>query len=213
MLTWQWLVDRKSPCAWQVATAAVVVASCVAYFAVDQHHASFVGVLAGIIGLFSFSGFFFFNGKIAQEEGPQFILGAVMLSHMLAPIFAVLAIFVCLGIDAQAGSSLSWARLWQPLHWPSTFALGLVLLLGVFQGGLADWFIAKGQAKKPNMMFMAFVPTLIMLWAPFLGWKTLGEQMFSPMTAIPFVVAHAAILYGSIRGARESQLRLVVVRD
>jgi drug/metabolite transporter (DMT)-like permease len=203
MLIWQKFVDKKSPDSWQIWTALVVIASCGAYFAVDPHHLTMVGLIAGVIGLFSFSGFFFFNSKIAQKEGPQFITGAVMLSHILAIVLAILGIAVCFGLAGfSIHGSLSWERLWLPMTWPSNFALVLILLLGIFQGGLADWLIAKGQSKGPNLMFMAFVPTLIMLWAPFLGWRTLGETMFSPAAAVLFVVAHGAILYGSIRGAR-----------
>jgi drug/metabolite transporter (DMT)-like permease len=86
MLVWQKIVDKKSPDSWQIWTALVVIASCGAYFAVDPHHLTLVGFIAGVIGFFSFSGFFFFNSKIAQMEGPQFITGAVMLSHIIAPV-------------------------------------------------------------------------------------------------------------------------------
>ncbi len=212
MLLWSYLIDGKRPKGWQLSTAFVVIASCLAHFYGDPHHVTVVGGLAGVLGLLSFSGFFFFNAKIARDNGPQDIQGAVMLSHILTPVFAIVGIAVCAAVTPISLDAESWARLWQPIGTPSLYAVGLLILLGIFQGGLADWLVGHGQARKPDLLFMAFVPTLIMLWASALAKWTLNERMFGAFYGIPFIVVHAAILYGSMRNARESKQRLALAK-
>lgn len=205
MLIWRLLLKRKQPPElWEYATAAVVLVSAIAYTGLEDHNITWLSFAAGMVGMMSFSGFFFFNSQVVEVDGRDCIPGTIMLAHLVTIPLAALAIFVCWLLSPDVGVDASWARLWLPLKWPEWWAIGYLVLIGVVTGALADWLMGKGQQKGPDLMFVAFVPTLIMLWASFLGTR-IGERMISPETAVPFVVAHLAILYGAIRGVRKQQ--------
>jgi drug/metabolite transporter (DMT)-like permease len=201
ILIWQAIVDRKLPNRLQTLFAAIVTAGAICYFYGEDKNLSSVGVIAGIVGGLTFSGFFFFQGKLATASSDKnALVGTVMLSDLLT-VPTVLLCFLPYIFNLPAESP--YYKLCLPVMPMMAIGYVFIAVLGLIQTGLAGWLMAKGQ-KGVDPMFMAFVPTLIMVYAPLLTWKFLGEVFVSPTTLFGFVLIHGGILGAAIYRARIS---------
>ena len=205
ILVWQLIFERRLPTIWQLACAGVVAVGSILYFQGDPLHGNAVGITAGVIGGLSFAGFFYCQGKLAQTEANKASLsGSVILGDLLT-IPTAFGLNWLLLEAFSTNLPASGLKLVLPFSLPTMWAFGLLAVLGVVQSGLAGWLLAKGQ-RGIDPILMAFVPTLITLWAPLLTWKYLGETFVAPGSVLGFILVHAAIVVASVYRVRLSIL-------